>query len=187
MFYYYTPLWAESEKPAETMRTYKDYNARYYDPALGLFLSPDTIVPDAGQIIDYHRYGYVRNSPLKYTDPTGHCPSTQESDTSNESSVGLGFAVTDASSVESLKGPSVQFGGTAGVGWLGAGAETTIFTNSETGETYRGFSVGGRANYPEPLKASIHTSVQTTGGWSGNLIDSTVDFAKRLWFGDFND
>jgi RHS repeat-associated protein len=74
MFYYYTPLWAESEKPAETMRTYKDYNARYYDPALGLFLSPDTIVPDAGQIIDYHRYGYVRNSPLKYTDPTGHEP-----------------------------------------------------------------------------------------------------------------
>jgi RHS repeat-associated protein len=48
------------------------YNARYYDPALGLFLSPDTIVPDAGQIIDYHRYGYVRNSPLRYTDPTGH-------------------------------------------------------------------------------------------------------------------
>jgi hypothetical protein len=50
------------------------YNARYYDPALGLFLSPDTIVPDAGRIIDYHRYGYVRNSPLKYTDPTGHVP-----------------------------------------------------------------------------------------------------------------
>ena len=50
-----------------------DYNARWYDPALGQFLSPDTIVPDAGKALDYHRYAYTRFNPLKYTDPTGHC------------------------------------------------------------------------------------------------------------------
>ncbi|MBX3053330.1 MAG: hypothetical protein KF753_17750 [Caldilineaceae bacterium] len=27
------------------------YNARYYDPALGTFLSPDTLVPDAGAVV----------------------------------------------------------------------------------------------------------------------------------------
>ena len=31
------------------------YNARWYDPALGHFLSPDSIVPEAGNALDYHR------------------------------------------------------------------------------------------------------------------------------------
>jgi RHS repeat-associated protein len=47
-------------------------NARYYDPTLGTFLSPDTLVPDAGVLFDYNRYLYTRGNPLKYTDPSGH-------------------------------------------------------------------------------------------------------------------
>jgi|GEM_PF-5641801 len=49
-------------------------NARYYDPLVGMFISPDTIVPDAGVLIDYNRYAYVRGNPFMYNDPTGHCP-----------------------------------------------------------------------------------------------------------------
>jgi RHS repeat-associated protein len=49
------------------------YNARWYDPALGHFLSPDTLVPEAGNALDYHRYAYVRFNPLKYEDGSGHC------------------------------------------------------------------------------------------------------------------
>ena len=49
-----------------------DYNARWYDPALGRFVQPDTIVPDPGNPQDLNRYSYVRNNPLKYTDSTGH-------------------------------------------------------------------------------------------------------------------
>ena len=48
------------------------YNARYYDPALGQFVSPDTLVPDASRVLDYNRYMYVRGNPLKYSDPSGH-------------------------------------------------------------------------------------------------------------------
>ena len=48
------------------------YNARYYDPALGTFVSPDTLVPDPGMVIDYNRFLYVRGNPLGYTDPSGH-------------------------------------------------------------------------------------------------------------------
>jgi RHS repeat-associated protein len=42
------------------------------EAALGHFLSPDTVVPDPGNALDYHRYAYVRFNPLKYTDPSGH-------------------------------------------------------------------------------------------------------------------
>ena len=48
-----------------------DYRARYYDPALGRFVSADTLVPEPGNPQDLNRYAYVRNSPLRYTDPSG--------------------------------------------------------------------------------------------------------------------
>ncbi len=48
------------------------YNARYYDPALGTFISPDSMVPGTEQVINYNRFLYARGNPLKFTDPTGH-------------------------------------------------------------------------------------------------------------------
>jgi RHS repeat-associated protein len=50
-----------------------DYNARYYDPLIGRFVSPDTIVPEAKNPQDLNRYSYTRNNPIRYTDSTGHC------------------------------------------------------------------------------------------------------------------
>jgi len=49
------------------------YGARYYSPGLMSFISADTIVPDPSHSGDLNRYGYVRNSPIQYDDPTGHC------------------------------------------------------------------------------------------------------------------
>ena len=48
------------------------YNARYYDPALGAFISPDSLVPNPARVIDHNRFLYARGNPLKYRDPTGH-------------------------------------------------------------------------------------------------------------------
>jgi len=49
---------------------------RWYDPALGRFIQPDTLVPGgpsgAGDVQSFDRYAYVNNNPLKYIDPTGH-------------------------------------------------------------------------------------------------------------------
>ena len=47
-------------------------NARYYDPQIGQFISPDTLVPDATNVFDYNRYMYARGNPMLYNDPTGH-------------------------------------------------------------------------------------------------------------------
>jgi len=52
------------------------YNARYYDPTIGQFISPDTIVPDPSSVSDYNRYMYVRGNPINASDPSGHCAST---------------------------------------------------------------------------------------------------------------
>jgi len=48
------------------------YHARYYDPTLGRFIAPDSLVPEPGAPQSLNRYAYVYNNPLKYTDPTGH-------------------------------------------------------------------------------------------------------------------
>jgi RHS repeat-associated protein len=48
------------------------YGARYYDPEIGRFISPDTVVPDPSNPQALNRYSYCINNPLKYTDPTGH-------------------------------------------------------------------------------------------------------------------
>jgi RHS repeat-associated protein len=50
-----------------------DYNARYYDPALGRFVQADTVVPSMANPQDFNRYSYVRGNPLRYIDPSGHC------------------------------------------------------------------------------------------------------------------
>jgi RHS repeat-associated protein len=50
-----------------------DYNARYYDPLIGRFISADTVVPDPLYPQNLNRYSYTRNNPLRYTDSTGHC------------------------------------------------------------------------------------------------------------------
>jgi RHS repeat-associated protein len=49
------------------------YNARWYDPVLGRFIQPDTLVPDPADARMFDRYAYVNNNPLLYNDPSGHC------------------------------------------------------------------------------------------------------------------
>ncbi len=50
------------------------YQARHYDPLLGRFVQPDTIVPEPGDPQSLNRYSYGKNSPQRYVDPDGHNP-----------------------------------------------------------------------------------------------------------------
>jgi RHS repeat-associated protein len=58
------------EKDLETGLNY--YNARYYDSHIRRFTQPDDIIQDPYNPQDLNRYAYVRNNPLRYTDPSGH-------------------------------------------------------------------------------------------------------------------
>jgi len=48
------------------------YAWRYYDPTLGRFTQPDTIVPNPNNPQDFNRYSYCNNNPINYVDPSGH-------------------------------------------------------------------------------------------------------------------
>jgi RHS repeat-associated protein len=49
------------------------YGARWYDPALGRFIQPDTDVPESQDGRGLDRYSYVANNPIVYNDPSGYC------------------------------------------------------------------------------------------------------------------
>jgi len=48
------------------------YNARFYEPSIGRFISADTVAPQRGNPQTLNHFSYVLNSPLKYSDPSGH-------------------------------------------------------------------------------------------------------------------
>jgi RHS repeat-associated protein len=47
------------------------YNARYYNPRLGRFISRDPYLGRDGDTLSRNGYTYVKNNPLKYVDPSG--------------------------------------------------------------------------------------------------------------------
>ena len=55
-----------------SMLSIMDYIARNYDPAIGRFVQPDTIVPNPANPQSWNRYSYVMNNPIMYSDPSGH-------------------------------------------------------------------------------------------------------------------
>ena len=57
------------------------YNSRWYDSSLGRWAQPDTLIPSPGNPMAWDRYAYVLNSPMRYSDPSGHV---------NEQGAGIG-------------------------------------------------------------------------------------------------
>ncbi len=48
--------------------------ARYYNPALGRFLTPDSLIPDVTNGQALNQYAYVYNDPINLVDPSGNIP-----------------------------------------------------------------------------------------------------------------
>jgi len=80
----YLPYGGDTQPPGITLTNYKytdqefdpetalyNYVARLYDPVIGRFMTPDSIVPNPYDPQSLNRYAYARNNPLYYTDPSG--------------------------------------------------------------------------------------------------------------------
>jgi RHS repeat-associated protein len=106
------------------------FNARYYDPVIGTFISPDTLVPDPTNVWDYNRFAYARLNPMKFTDPSGYYSNDE---------IMQHFGCTDWACVEAY----FQEGGAyAGLwGWL------YILQMAQNGDAVTAFGAGagGRA------------------------------------------
>ena len=51
---------------------YYFYNARHYDPEIGRFVTPDTVIDGENSVQGWNRFAYCHNNPIVYKDPTGH-------------------------------------------------------------------------------------------------------------------
>jgi len=79
--------------------------SRYYDPAIGRFINPDTVIAgNVGTLQGYNLYAYCFNNPINMTDASGNWPSFKDIGnfisnmwnafaTSIEAQVGVGFGV----------------------------------------------------------------------------------------------
>jgi RHS repeat-associated protein len=69
--------WLGQTEDTDTALTY--LNARYYDPVLGRFLSPDPLMnPGDPRTLDPYRY--ADNNPVVFTDPSGLCSTCDPSE-----------------------------------------------------------------------------------------------------------
>ncbi len=73
------------------------YGARFYDSALGRFISADTLIPQPGSPLAWDRYAYANGNPIRYNDPSGHFACEDGND--GWSKPRIGFPIAGADSV----------------------------------------------------------------------------------------
>ncbi len=148
------------------------YQARYYNPALGRFISPDSIVPEPGNPQSLNRYSYVTNNPLRYTDPTGHF-------------FGLDDLIIGVVVGAIIGGTTAAItGGNVGKGIL-TGAITGGFMGAAGGAIASYTTATGQALSPV-LQAGIYGTVGAAAGATNAAISGTNVGQAALWGGMFS-
>ena len=162
------------------------YGARYYDPELGRFVQPDTIIPDLGNPQSYNRYSYVLNNPLRYTDPTGHDPAF--------SSIGMFQTLSIKGEVAASRagapigvgvGVAMISGGLAAPALVSAGASTVFvgigsgMVASASGDlATQGAQLGlGQRDSINLQEVEVNTLVGAVVGGTVGKVASTLDAA----------
>ncbi len=83
-------------------------NARYYDPKLGRFISPDSVVPSMVNPQALNRYAYVYNNPISNTNPTGHVPVVAAIATAVSVGMATGFVISVVGAATMTAGDFLQ-------------------------------------------------------------------------------
>jgi len=153
------------------------FNARYYDPELGQFLSPDTLVPDPGNLFDYNRYMYGYGNPVKFSDPSGHLPLDEiekyfgysPDDAGREQMIAdWGEAITNQ-----LWDTSFTWGEV--LGYDGGAAMLVLFEQGDSGLYEGGFwGVSGERSGFRVLDFHLKDS-----GWAGKDVALSDKFARE--------
>ncbi len=153
------------------------YEARYYDPVLGRFISPDTIVPDPENPQALSRYSYVLNNPLQYIDPSGNNPILPTFDFSMFLNVGLNPTSRFDFGLLDFKQP-LNFNTSSNIPFIQQSAESS---------TVGGFASRfdfGLTNSTDHFRISDIPTVRSTSSSTG-LLDS-IEASIRSFFSPKN-
>jgi len=115
-------------------------NGRVYDSSIGRFLSADPHIQAPEDTQSYNRYSYVKNNPLKYTDPSGYFFSGLKKWISKHWKAIVTTAVTVAVGVMTGGTSIILQGAAAG---FTAGAVGTLVNGGSIGSALRNGIVGG--------------------------------------------
>ncbi len=130
-----------------------NYGARLYDPDIGRFISPDTIVPNYSNPQALNRYAYSLNNPMRFIDPTGHWPERNPWDVNQNSLL------------------SINSNGGVSYGSMMA-AHNQYSLNVSPVTTYNSSNYSS-ANNSSSLFSNVHYSGMEYGGVLGPLSVST--------------
>jgi len=164
------------------------FGARFDSSSLGRFMSPD---PLGGHRVDpqtLNKYSYVRNNPLRYTDPTGldfylNCKQTKDNASTCQGGH-VGTTTTDANGkstftptvVTSASLQDPKSGNTATV--TEGGVKITTASGTYTGQ----FINGTPAATLQGSGVLSPFTFNITGQSSGNLLRGTFQFQDRKSF-----
>jgi len=181
------------------------FGARYFSGAQGRFTSPDKPFADQhpGDPQSWNLYSYVRNNPLKFTDPNGHlclfgkigsCSQPSVTSTVSYPEVPLygsngGNAATILSSVHDSAGPVVNGLAvlTPAVPLIAAGAAAAAVASAATVATVGTAGVAA-AESPQGQQAiaGLLPAAQNGVQWAGEITTSVTQSATtmfRVWGG----
>ncbi len=146
------------------------YNVRYYDPAIGRFISADRLVPNPYNTQSFNRYMYVLGNPVRYNDPSGLYENDGPSAPDHGDSQGPGSA--PEGNHQPGPGSHGDHGGSTGLGRLLNYAYSALFGPITSKNMYASMELNW-------LKYINKT--KPVGNWDdGQCIDAAFNFGSRL-------
>lgn len=140
--------------------------ARWYDPVIGRFLSPDPVKYSVGSPVSFNRYAYANNNPFRFFDPFGLSPQDA-----------AWAAVGEENPSKALSGAASNVAD--GMAQFGDAIEPDAYSIIPAGLLLKGKNL-----FRLIVKNRVATNVPTQGrkfnqlsrrGWSQNTIDKLVN------------
>ena len=104
-------------------------NGRVYDPTIGRFISADPFIDGWRHTQGYNRYSYVRNNPLRYTDPSGFTAKKNPDERDESEGPGGGHVNPDGKAI-----PELVVTGKRPGGWTGVPGASMTMVSGDGGE-----------------------------------------------------
>jgi len=152
------------------------FGARYYLPGLRRFVSPDTILPDLTNPQALNRFSYAYNNPVKYNDPTGHCPMCVTALVGAGIGLVVGAAVAAAPTI--IENAQAGRGAFDGMDWAKVGAYAL---GGAVGGAVIGVTFGLASEAVAAAgAAAVATDVATTGAGVGTAVCADGDCTNEV-------